>query len=131
MNEISKHIDQEDLMLDYFKEACTALGITNSVPEVSLLPERNQKAIIAFYMLSVIIQWVNEGWVADFKDYSQRKWYPYFYFKNGGLSASIAHDVFSVADSHIGARLAFKTESSAIEWANKLLPLYEDYLFIK
>lgn len=122
---------QEQQMQDYFEEACLSLGITNSVPEVSLLPERDQKAITAFYMLSVIIQWVNEGWQANFKDYTQRKWYPYFYLDNSGLSASNAAYVFSYADTNFGARLAFKSKSSAIEWAKKLLPLYEDYLLIK
>lgn len=122
---------QEQQMQDYFEEACLSLGITNSVPEVSLLPERDQKAITAFYMLSVIIQWVNEGWQANFKDYTQRKWYPYFYLDNSGLSASYAAYVFSYATTAVGARLAFKSKSSAIEWAKKLLPLYEDYLLIK
>lgn len=122
---------QEQQMQDYFEEACLSLGITNSVPEVSLLPERDQKAITAFYMLSVIIQWVNEGWQANFKDYTQRKWYPYFYLDNSGLSASFANAVFSPASTSFGARLAFKSKSSAIEWAKKLLPLYEDYLLIK
>lgn len=122
---------QEQQMQDYFEEACLSLGITNSVPEVSLLPERDQKAITAFYMLSVIIQWVNEGWQANFKDYTQRKWYPYFYLDNSGLSASSANYGFSAAYAYVGARLAFKSKSSAIEWAKKLLPLYEDYLLIK
>ncbi len=122
---------QEQQMQDYFEEACLSLGITNSVPEVSLLSERDQKAITAFYMLSVIIQWVNEGWQANFKDYTQRKWYPYFYLDNSGLSASDAVGVFSGAGTDVGARLAFKSKSSAIEWAKKLLPLYEDYLLIK
>lgn len=122
---------QEQQMQDYFEEACLSLGITNSVPEVSLLPERDQKAITAFYMLSVIIQWVNEGWQANFKDYTQRKWYPYFYLDNSGLSAANAYNVVSDAGTDVGARLAFKSKSSAIEWAKKLLPLYEDYLLIK
>lgn len=131
MANILKHFDQEDLMLEYFELACIELGIPPALPNVSLLPQRNQKAIIAFYMLSVIIQAKNEGWVPDWNNRREYKYYPWF---NTGTSAGLVFAISSYAPSrtttNVGSRLCFKSRELAIEWGQKLLPLYNDYVLI-
>ena len=115
----------------YFEYACEKLGISNVLPDVSILPERNQKAILAFYKLSVIIQCVNEGWVPDWQDCGQYKYYPWFEVNSAGLGYSYTLYTVSNTSASIGSRLCFKTRQLAREWGQKLLPLYEDYLLIK
>lgn len=121
---------QEQMQM-YFEDSCIRLGISMSLPEVSLLPERNQKAIIAFYMLSVIIQSVNDGWEPDW-DNSEFKYFPWFHTgANAGLVYAFSAYAPSYATATIGSRLCFKTRDLAREWGQKLLPLYEDYLLLK
>ena len=117
---------------EYFEYACIRLGISMSLPEVSLLPERNQKAIIAFYMLSVIIQSVNDGWEPNWNNEFELKYFPWF----SGATAATAIGCWSTsyaashAGTYVGSRLCFKTRALADEWGQRLLPLYEDYLLI-
>lgn len=115
----------------YFEYACEKLGISNVLPDVSILPDRNQKAILAFYKLSVIIQWVNEGWEPDWQDWNERKYYPWFNAFPVGLGCSYTYYTASFTYAYSGSRLCFKTRQLAREWGQKLLPLYEDYLLIK
>jgi hypothetical protein len=114
-----------------FQEACEGLGISMTLPEVALLPERNQKAIIAFYKLSVIAQWMNQGWVPDWNDHLQWKYYPWFDMTSAGLGCSNAHYAASYASAGIGSRLCFRTSELAVSAGNDLLPLYEDVILIQ
>lgn len=115
---------------NYFEQACKELGITNALPEVSILPERNQKAIQAFYKLSVIIQCVNEDWEPNWQDWEERKYYPWFDVLPAGLGYSRNTAVASLTLAGIGSRLCYKLPNLAKEWGNKLVPLYEDLLLI-
>lgn len=115
----------------YFQQACSELGILNALPEVSMLPERNQKAVIAFYKLSVIIQWVNEGWEPNWQDREERKYFPWFDVLPAGLGYSYAYITASNTSAALGSRLCYKSADLSKEWAQKLLPLYEDMLLFK
>lgn len=115
---------------NYFEQACKELGITNALPDVSMLPERNQKAILAFYKLSVIIQCVNEDWEPNWQDWAERKYFPWFDVLPAGLGYSHTNFTASDTTANLGSRLCFKSVGLAAEWAQKLLPLYEDFLLI-
>lgn len=116
----------------YFEQACAELKINNMLPDVSFLPERNQKAILAFYKLSVIIQWVNKGWEPNWQDWEERKYFPWFEVLPAGLGCSFTSFAasYTTARALIGSRLCFKSAGLAAEWAQKLLPLYEDYMLL-
>lgn len=111
-----------------FDQACAELKIINMLPDVSFLPDRNQKAILAFYKLSVIIQCVNEDWVPNWQDWNEPKCYPWFEVNSAGLGFSFTSYAASYSSAYFGSRLCFKTPELAREWGQKLLPLYEDML---
>jgi hypothetical protein len=116
-----------------FEQACAGLKINNMLPDVSFLPSRNQAAILAFYKLSVIVQWINKGWDPDWSNYDQLKWFPWFWVETGahaGLRNAYSYYAPSRAYATFGARLCYKTEALVEEWAEKLLPLYNDMLLI-
>lgn len=115
----------------YFQQACEKLGISNALPEVSMLPERNKEAVIAFYKLSVIIQCTNEDWEPNWKDRFEPKYHPWFEVTPAGFGYSHTNSAASAALASIGSRLCYKTRDLAIEWGQKLLPLYEDMLLLK
>ena len=111
-----------------FKDACLELRIP--IQEISI----NQSvadigsSVNAFYQLCIIIRALNEGWTPDWKDWSQRKWYNWFYVNSTIVHAGLAS---SAAYSAIGARLCFKTKKLAEYAAVKFRSTYEDYLLIK
>jgi hypothetical protein len=94
------------------------------------LPERNQKAILAFYKLSVIIQCVNEDWEPNWQDWDERKYFPWFEVLPAGLGCSATYHTASATYANFGSRLCYKSPDLSKEWAQKLLPLYEDMLLL-
>jgi hypothetical protein len=62
-----------------FEDACAALNINpEALPEVSALPEKHRKALIAHYKLITITEALNEGWQPNWNDRSEYKYTPWF-----------------------------------------------------
>jgi hypothetical protein len=119
-----------------FEEAAEKLGIDpKALPEVSALPEKHQKAIIAHYKLVIIAQAINDGWEPDWSNDDQWKYYPWFYVdasadKPSGSGLSY-HDYDSVRSrTDVGSRLCFDSREAARYAGEKFKELYEDYFLI-
>lgn len=130
---MKKH-ELEEQVDNYFEMACADLNCTNDLPDVSLLSHRHQKAVLAVYKLSIIIEWVNEGWQPDWEDLSQAKHYPWFEVEEGPAGLGCSYTIFAAsythALAHFGSRLCFRDRALAQEWGRKLLPLYRDWLLL-
>lgn len=111
-----------------FEDACAHLVIEPAIPQVDGLHPDTQKAIIAFYKLSIIIMALNEGWKPDWLNYDERKWYNWFYNSNAGPVYVNTYYVASNAYANVGSRLCYKTEELADYAAKNFKGLYEDYL---
>lgn len=107
-----------------FKQACKALGIPDTLPDVSALPKDQQKAITAHYQLIIIAQALNGGWKPDWNDSNQWKYYPYFDMRNGFSFGNVGHHYRL---SVVGSRLCFETEEMAEYAGTQFLKLYKDY----
>ncbi len=120
-----------------FEQACKALKIKPELPVVTMLPEKHQKAIIAFYKLTVIIEALNEGWVPNWNDNSEWKYYNYFWVDASketpsGFGFSDSSTYYASTLTGVGARLCFKSSELA-EYARKqkeIIQLYKEYLLI-
>ena len=117
-----------------FEEACTALGIQPAVPDVSALPEKHQKAIVAHYKLVIIAEALNEGWKPDWDDTDEYKYYPWFDMEGqdkvagSGLSC---HDYdYDRSYSPVGSRLCFKSRDLAQYAGKEFEQLYADYFLL-
>ncbi|MCY4781781.1 hypothetical protein ORI89_19195, partial [Sphingobacterium sp. UT-1RO-CII-1] len=67
--------------LGSFESAANYLAIDpTKLPDVSMLPEQSQKAIVSFYKISIISQasWKQEEKTIDWYDWDQYKYYPWF-----------------------------------------------------
>jgi hypothetical protein len=118
-----------------FEDACQALGLDPSkLPEVSMLPEKHQKSITAFYKLITIAEALNEGWQPDWNDHDQYKYFAWFDVEaseekcsGSGLSFDdlrwLAH-----AATYVGSRLCFKTHTVAQYFGVTFIDLFVDYL---
>jgi len=89
--------------------------------------EKETKASIALLKLRIICKALNEGWVPDFNNESEYKYYPYFNAKSG-FGFSCAYYAYTNADSTVGFCLCFKTRELAEYAGRQFESIYKDYL---
>lgn len=115
-------------MIKTFEEACEKLGQHETkLPDVSALPEKYAKSIIAHFKLMVIIEAINNGWIPDWDDSNQAKYYPWFKM-GSGFGFSYADYVVWESDAYAGSRLAYETVEKALYGGKQFEDLYNDFL---
>ena len=77
----------------------------------------------AFRQLKLIAAVLNEGWLPDWNNSSQYKYYPYFDMRN---SFSLCY-VLCSGFSDVPSRLCFKSEELALFAAKTFLEIYKNY----
>lgn len=117
-----------------FEDACQALNISNDVPDVQFLPTRYRKAVISFFMLIIITQALNDGWKPDWSDFTELKWFPWWYINPNGKE-SLATPVGISADHSrasmgMGAVLCLKNDELASYAGKQFKDLYQDIMFL-
>lgn len=92
------------------------------------------KAIIALNRLFSIAEAWNkaDGFVPDFADGSQWKYFPWFKWSddNAGFVYACAYYTASSAYANIGSRLCFKSESRAMQFGKMYTDLYNDVFLL-
>jgi hypothetical protein len=87
---------------------------------------KEQRSINAFAKIQKISQVLNEGWVADFSNKDQSKYYPYFEKTSSGWRVDVTYGYFHF--SRVGAGCFYKTRELALYAASQFLEVYKDYL---
>ena len=118
-----------------FESACKALGIKTLLPEVSAMPEKHQKALIAHYKLIIITEALNDGWQPDWNNWGEYKYYPWFDLEKddkspSGFGFSGTGYGFAGTLTGVGSRLCFKTRALAEYAGKKFKTLYQDYFLM-
>lgn len=123
--------------LESFENAANYLGIDpTKLPDVSMLPEGSQKAIVSFYKISIISQasWKQEDKVIDWYDWDQYKYYPWFDMSPERVGSSVGFSCngydYGNARSGVGSRLVFPTREIAEYVGKTHLDLYRDFMVI-
>jgi hypothetical protein len=107
-----------------FEEACTLTGENASDEKFS----SGTTDEIAYKKIKVIARALNDGWVADWKNTSQRKYYPWFWVNTAGSGLSYDDYGYACTATDVGSRLCFKTSELA-EYAGKQFEgLYNEFL---
>jgi hypothetical protein len=113
-----------------FEDACKRKGIDPTQLPVVLVPEI-AKQLIAAYKLMVIFLAINDGWEADFNNWDQIKYYPWYRCLSSGFGfANSAYDS-SHTTTTVGSRLCTNTSEKALYIADQFKAEYEDYILIK
>lgn len=120
-----------------YEDACKVLG-------VEPINEQNAKAQgfrpdeIARRKLETIAAALNEGWLPDWNNTDEYKYYPYFYIQENakgkgyaGLSCANTDYAASYAHAIIGSRLCFYTSRLAKYAGDQFADLYEQILIEK
>lgn len=89
---------------------------------------KNLEVLVALNELFTIAEaWNKEdGFVPDFSDWNQNKWYPWFKYDKdaAGFVCAYAISTPSYANATIGSRLCFKTEERAAQFGKQFTNLY-------
>ncbi len=123
--------------LKTFEACCKKLG-KDPVKELPYPKPKNavQKTLNAYAKLFIIAEALNEGWVPNWADTNQSKYYPWFYFKEDkkalsgfGLSYLVCVDGHS--DSGVGSRLCFKSRELGEYAGKQFIKIYEEAYLIE
>ena len=92
------------------------------------------KALIALNELFTIAQaWNKEdGFVPDFSDWQQNKWFPWFKYDKDAAGFVFAYTTKTTASAyaHVGSRLCFKSSARAAQFGKQFIDLWNDvFLF--
>lgn len=112
-----------------FEDACKKLNLDPmKLPDVSGIPGEFARPIIAAYKLFVIYKAINNGWIPDWSNWRQYKYYPWFDVLSSGFgfSRSDCHCDYASADG--GSRLCTDSSEKAIYIAKQFEAEYQDYL---
>ena len=114
-----------------FEDACKTLGLDpKQLPVIDLLPEKDRKAIIAFYKLTIIARALNEGWEPNWSDWNEWKYYNWFYLDTAGFGYANTSSAATRTSTTVGSRLCFKTSALARYAREEFRDLYFEFLFI-
>lgn len=83
---------------------------------------------IARRKLEIVIEALNEGWKPDWEDYSQEKWFPYFYGAFAWFGDSTSINSPTSAGAVVGVRLCCKSEEIANYVGTQFFNLYKEML---
>lgn len=116
-----------------YEDACEELGLD---PEDQLpfytKEDGNDDAfklcINAFTKLCIIARALNEGWIPDFTNTNQYKWFPWFRVTSAGFGLSISNFSASNTNAALGSRLCLKSESLAEYFGKQFIDIHEVYL---
>lgn len=121
-----------------FEESCKKQGYNPEtvIPDVSMFPEKHQKALVAFAKLLIVAEDIKEGKDPDWNNSSERKWFPWFDmevdennpsgFRFGDSGCANAH-TYAVG----GSRLCFSSEEDVEHITEHFLDLYRDIMVIQ
>lgn len=111
-----------------FDDAVKLVGISADLKSLVNYKGRDKDMITAsaYAKLVIIARALNEGWVPDFTDGNQIKYWPWLKFTKGaGFSFLVYGDVWS--DSAVGSRLCYKSRELATYAAKQFQPIYNQY----
>lgn len=113
-----------------FEDACEQLGVNPE--EVIAFKEPKfgfQKAANSAAKLTVIAEALNEGWVPDWDDHNQWKYYPWFRMAGSGFAFTDFVRACTYSDD--GSRLVFKSAELAEYAGNQFSDIYHEFMVIE
>ena len=112
-----------------FEDACERLDLDpTNLPNLSALPRRFKKSIVAFYKLMIIFEAINNGWKPDFNDTKQPKYFPFYAVHRLGTGFITWKDSSTINTSKCCFFLCCGYQGEARYIALQFRDLYKDYI---
>ena len=119
---------QEAARLAYLEEAARLALFEDVARFVTDINPKHLKVLIALNELFTIAQaWNKEdGFVPDFSDWEQDKWFPWFVYNKdaAGFVYAYTNGTPTNAYAYIGSRLCFKSSARATQFGKQFAELY-------
>lgn len=110
-----------------WEDAAQALQID---PVASLpYPQSNnadQEAANGFYKMQLICRLSNDGWIPDWDNWNENKYYPWFKLSGGGFSSHGCG--YAGTAPRVGARLVFRDKKMAIYAGQTFTDIYKSFM---
>lgn len=105
-----------------------AISLKDVAQFIDEINPKHLDALIALNKLFTIAQaWNKEdGFVPDFSDWNQDKWFPWFVYDKdaAGFEYAHAYSTPTYADANVGSRLCFKSSARAAQFGKQFADLY-------
>jgi hypothetical protein len=130
------HSEKEEPTFDFttiktFEDACERLRLDPSnLPNLSALPKRFKKGLYAYYKLMVIFEAINDGWIPDFENKNQCKFFPIFEINPSGMNFSQCKNssIYNLAKT--SSFLCCGNQDKSVYISSQFTELFKDYLLI-
>lgn len=110
-----------------YEDACNVLGLGCH----KVWSDYDSVDEIAYKKLKVIIKVLNEGWIPDWKNSNEYKYYPWFEMTKKPGSGFLSSDSDGWRSlSSVSSRLAFKSRELALYAGKQFEKIYYDYMVI-
>ena len=96
------------------------------VPDFSNLPPDMRKYFEAQSKMIVIAEALNEGWIPDWDNYNEYKYYPWFEMSPSSFAFNVSFYDFADARAGSGSRLKFRTRELAEYAAKQFIDIWKD-----
>lgn len=96
------------------------------VPDFSNLPTDMRKHFEAQYKMIVIAEALNEGWIPDWYNYNEYKYYPWFEMSPSSFAFGDSDFGTAYACAGSGSRLKFRTRELAKYAAEQFIDIWKD-----
>ena len=110
------------------------INLTDVAHLVNDINPKHIEALIALNKLFTIAQaWNKEdGFVPDFSDWKQDKWFPWFKYDKDAAGFVFANTIITStsANAYIGPRLCFKSSARAEQFGKQFIDLYNKFFLL-
>lgn len=107
-----------------FEDACESIGIAID-SHTPIYDEEESPDEIAYKKLKIVIAAINQGWIPDWNNTDQKKWWPYFNLSSGFGFSSFG---YACTITFVGSRLCFESQEKATYAGQQFLELYKSFL---
>ena len=111
-----------------YEDACVELGV-EPLDEKKLRSFGFTDDEINYRKLKTVTKALNEGWVPDWTNSNQAKWYPYFRLSSGAFVFAASYFADSTADAGYGSRLCFPSDELATYAGKQFTDTYKGFMF--
>ena len=98
------------------------------VPDFSNLPTDMRKHFEAQYKMIVIAEALNEGWIPDWDNYNEYKYYPWFEMSPSSFAFSDSLCYFADAYAGSGSRLCLKNKELSEYCGKQFIDLWKQFI---
>lgn len=113
-----------------FDDACRACRTTEEEFNEKMKNLGLSEDTIAYEKLKIEYKAINNGWVPDWSDTDQYKYYPWFEVLPSGLGFSYSGYVYARTVTDVGSRLCTDTSEKALYMAQQFEAEYKAFLLL-